>query len=113
LPRAAILVLTQMPDRGSAEALARALVAARHAACVSVGAAANSLYHWRGEIETAQEVTVVIKTSADNYAAVETAILAHHPYELPEIIAVSITHGLPAYLAWIDAETRPPAMDHA
>lgn len=106
MPRAAILVLTQMPDRASAEALARALVEARLAACVSIGATVGSLYHWRGQIEMAQEVPVIVKTCADAYAAVQEAIRAGHPYELPEIVAVSITDGLPAYLDWIDAETR-------
>jgi len=109
LPRAAILVLTQCPDRGSAQALARTLVEARLAACVSIGTTVESLYHWRGKIEMAQEVPVVIKTCADAYAAVEAAIRARHPYELPEIVAVPIAHGLSSYLAWIDDETRPAA----
>lgn len=102
---AAILVLTQLPDRGSAQALARALVEARLAACVSVGAPVESLYHWRGEIETAQEVPVVIKTAAPRYAAVEAEIRARHPYELPEILAVPVIDGLEPYLDWIAAET--------
>jgi periplasmic divalent cation tolerance protein len=106
LPRAAILVLTQMPDRDSARALARALVELRLAACVTLGAAVESLYHWRGEIETAQEVPVIVKTRSEAYAAVEQAIRDRHPYELPEIVAVPITDGLPAYLDWIDRETR-------
>jgi periplasmic divalent cation tolerance protein len=107
LPRTAILVLTQMPDRNSAEALARALVESRVAACVSIGAAVGSLYHWRGQIEMAQEVPVIVKTCTDAYSAVEKAIRDGHPYELPEIIAVPIADGLPAYLDWIDRETRP------
>ena len=86
---AALLVLTQMPDHASAHALARALVEERLAACVTVGAPVDSLYHWRGEIETAQEVPVVIKTRAGRYTAVEAAIVAHHPYELPEILVMS------------------------
>ena len=102
---AAILVLTQLPDRASAQALARALVEARLAACVSVGAPVESLYHWRGEIETAQEVPVVVKTAARRYAAVEAEIRARHPYELPEILAVPATDGFEPYLAWIVAET--------
>lgn len=102
---ATILVLTQMPDRPSAQALARALVEERLAACVSIGAPADSLYHWRGQIETAQEVPVAIKTRAGRYAAVEAAILARHPYELPEVVAVPITYGLERYLDWIAAET--------
>lgn len=101
----AILVLTQMPDRPSAEALARALVEERLAACVSIGAAADSMYHWRGQIETAREVPVTIKTRAARYPEIEAAILARHPYELPEVVAVPITHGLARYLDWIGAET--------
>ena len=103
---AALLVLTQMPDPASAQALARALVEERLAACVTVGAPVDSLYHWRGEIETAREVPVVIKTRADRYAAVEAAIVARHPYELPEILAVPLLHGLERYFDWIRAETR-------
>ena len=102
---AAILVLTQMPDRACAQSLARSLVEARLAACVSVGMPVESLYHWRGEIETAQEVPLTVKTSADRYAEVEAAIRARHPYELPEIIAVPIVHGLAPYLGWIAGET--------
>lgn len=102
---AALLILTQMPDHASAHALARALVEERLAACVSVGAPVESLYHWRGEIETAQEVPVVIKTRAGRYPAVEAAILTRHPYELPEILAVPLQHGLERYFDWIRAES--------
>ncbi len=105
---AAILVLTQMPDRASAQALARALVEAHLAACVSIGTPTESLYHWRGEIETAQEVPVAIKTRSGRYAEVEALIIARHPYELPEILGVPLTHGLPRYLDWIGAETAGP-----
>ncbi len=105
MPAAAILVLTQMPDRASARALARALVEARLAACVSIGAPAESLYHWRGEIETAREVPVAIKTRTERYAEVEAFIVARHPYELPEILGVPLAHGLPGYLDWIGTET--------
>ena len=101
----AILVLTQLPDRAAATTLARALVEAKVAACVSVGAPVDSLYHWRGQIETAIEVPVAIKTRAVLFSEVEAAIRSFHPYELPEIIAVPITHGSIAYLTWIAAET--------
>ena len=103
---AAILVLTQLPDLASAQALARALVEARLAACVSVGAPVESLYHWRGQIETATEVPVVVKTRAACYAEIEAAIRARHPYELPEILAVPVLDGFAPYLDWLAAETR-------
>src|SRR3954471_14410177 len=107
LPRTAILVLTQLPDRASAQVLAKALIESRLAACVSIGALSDSLYHWRGETEMGQEVQVTIKTCDDLYPTVEAAIRARHPYELPEIIAVPIVHGSAPYLDWIIAETKP------
>ena len=97
--------MTTFPQREAAESLARELLAARLAACIHIGATVRSLYHWRGEIETADEVPVAIKTRAALYSRLEAAIRASHPYELPEIVAVSITHGLPAYLEWIATET--------
>ncbi len=102
---AALLVLTQFPDRDGAQRLARVLVESRLAACVSVGPPVDSLYHWQGAIETAREFPVLVKTAAARYPEVEAAIRAHHPYELPEIVAVPITHGLAPYLDWIGAET--------
>jgi periplasmic divalent cation tolerance protein len=85
--------------------LARMLVTERLAACVNVGAPVQSMYHWQGQIETTQEVPVTIKTRAALYPRVEAAILANHPYELPEIVAVPLSDGLRPYLAWLDAET--------
>jgi periplasmic divalent cation tolerance protein len=108
-PSTVILVLTTLPERAAAEALARELLAARLAACIQIGAAVQSLYHWRGEIETASEIPVAIKTRVELYARVEAAVRARHPYELPEIVAVPITHGLPAYVEWIAAETEARA----
>jgi periplasmic divalent cation tolerance protein len=100
-----LLVLTTFPQREAAESLARELLAARLAACIQIGATVQSLYHWRGEIETADETPVAIKTRSGLYSQLEAAIRARHPYELPEIVAVPISHGLPAYLDWITAET--------
>mgnify|MGYP003464172502 CR=1 FL=1 len=101
-----VLVLTTLPDRGAADALGRSLVEARLAACVSVGAPVQSIYHWRGSIETSSEVPLTIKTRADLFDAVAAAIRAAHPYELPEILAVPVCGGTTDCLAWIDAETR-------
>jgi periplasmic divalent cation tolerance protein len=106
LADAAIVVLTNLPDRESAKALARALVEGRLAACVNIGAAVESIYHWQGQIETEIEVPVAIKTRQVLYSKVEAAIRNIHPYELPEIVAVPITDAFAAYLDWIDAETR-------
>jgi periplasmic divalent cation tolerance protein len=104
-----LLVLTNLPDTDSAQALATTLVSERLAACVNVLAPCRSVYRWQGAIESAQEVPLLIKTTAARYADLEAAIRAAHPYELPEIIAVPIAHGLPGYLDWVAAETLPDA----
>lgn len=105
MPDAAILVLTHLPDRERALELARTLVTGRLAACVSVGASVVSMYHWQGQFETAPEVPLVIKTRQALYGRVEAAILALHPYELPEVVAVPVIDGFSPYLDWIAAET--------
>lgn len=105
MPADVVLVLTQVPDRAAAEALAQALIESRLAACVSIGAPVDSLYHWRGQIEKAKETPIVIKTAAARYAAVEAAIRARHPYELPEILAVPVTGGHAPYLGWVVDES--------
>jgi periplasmic divalent cation tolerance protein len=102
----ALLVLTNLADMASAQALARALVERRLAACVNVLPAVQSIYRWNGAVEEAAEVTLLIKTTAVRYAELEQAIRALHPYELPEVIAVPVSAGLPAYLGWIEEETR-------
>jgi len=98
--------MTSLPDESAAQALATKLVTERLAACVSVLAPCRSAYRWQGGIENATEVPLLIKTTKARYAALEAAIRAGHPYELPEIIAVPIAHGLPEYLGWVAAETK-------
>jgi periplasmic divalent cation tolerance protein len=104
-----ILIITNLPDRNQAVALAQKLVEERLVACVNVLADCTSVYWWQGKSETAAEVPLLIKTLARHYAAVEQLIKSEHPYELPEIIAVPISSGLPAYLDWIAGETSPTA----
>lgn len=100
------LVLTNLPDAPSAQALARRLVEEGAAACVNVLAPCTSLYRWQGALEEATEVPVLIKTPLRRYADVEEIIRQCHPYELPEVVAVPVTAGLPAYLAWVAEATR-------
>ena len=100
-----ILVITNLPDRASALALAQKLIDARLGACVNILAECTSVYRWQGKTETTSEVPVFIKTLAQHYVRVEQAIKAAHPYELPEIIAVPIGNCLPAYMQWIADET--------
>jgi periplasmic divalent cation tolerance protein len=105
-----LLVMSSLPDQATAQQLARTLVEQRLAACVSVLAPCVSVYRWRGAIEEATEVPVLIKTTAGRYAELESTLRALHPYELPEIIAVPVTHGLPGYLDWVAGETAAPAI---
>jgi periplasmic divalent cation tolerance protein len=102
----ALLVLTNLPDRASAETLADSLVERRLAACVNILAPCRSVYRWQGTVERAEEHALLIKTTSEHYAALERAIVEGHPYELPEVIAVPIERGLPAYLDWVAAETK-------
>lgn len=103
-----LLVLTTLPDLPQARTLAHFLVAQRLAACVNLLPQAQSVYRWQGAIEEAQEVALLIKTTQARYAALEDTIRSHHPYELPEIVAVPVERGLPGYLDWIVAETAAP-----
>ncbi|MFN3987165.1 MAG: divalent-cation tolerance protein CutA [Rhodocyclaceae bacterium] len=104
-----LLVLTNLPDAASAQRLARLLVEQRFAACVNVLSPCTSVYRWQDGVEEASEVPLLIKTTRAAYGALEEAILAHHPYELPEIVAVPIERGLETYLAWLRSETDASA----
>src|SRR5438477_3062263 len=103
----ALLVLTNLPDRAAAERLADAVIARKLAACVNILAPCRSVYRWKGAVQHDEEHPVLIKTTAECYPALEEAIRAGHPYELPEIIAVPVEEGLPQYLEWVAAETKP------
>ena len=104
----ALLVLTNLPDRVAAEKLAEALIRKRVAACVNILAPCRSVYRWKGAVQHDEEHPVLIKTTQASYTALEAAIREDHPYELPEIVAVPIERGLPAYLDWVAAETTFP-----
>ena len=101
----ALLVLTNCPDQACTERLARAVVEAGVAACVNILAPCQSIYRWQGNIETANEVPLLIKTTSERYTALEELIRARHPYQVPEIIALPVTAALPAYLDWLAKET--------
>jgi periplasmic divalent cation tolerance protein len=100
-----LLVLTNLPDLPAAQKLADALIEQRVAACVNILAPCRSVYRWQGKVQHDEEQPMLIKTTEERYAALEAAIRAGHPYELPEIVALPIERGLPAYLDWVAAET--------
>ena len=96
------LVFTTCPDAQLSERIARALVTEGLAACVNVLPTMQSVYRWRGNIESATEQLLIIKIRAADYHAVEQRIRALHSYELPEVIAVPLVGGYSRYLAWLD-----------
>lgn len=102
-----LLLLTNLPDRDSAQRMAHSLVENHAAACVNILAECSSVYRWQGKVESASEIPLLIKTTRAAYPRVEELIRAQHPYELPEIIAVSVAAGWPAYLQWVAQEASP------
>jgi periplasmic divalent cation tolerance protein len=101
-----LLVLTTMPDEAGAKMLARKLVSEKMAACINLLPQMTSIYEWKGASEEGTEHLLLIKSTAEAYPRLEAAIREIHPYELPEIIATPISHGLPDYLNWIVERTQ-------
>lgn len=94
------------PDASSATRIARALVDERLAACVQQLPGVTSTYRWQGALETAEEVLLLIKTSRACLPTLSKRLVELHPYETPELVALEVTGGLPAYLDWVVAQTR-------
>ncbi|RAP58230.1 divalent-cation tolerance protein CutA [Oleiagrimonas sp. MCCC 1A03011] len=107
------LLLCTCPDEASAARIARALVEARLAACVSRLPGLTSTYRWEGAVQEDTEVLLLIKTRAAAVAALQARLLELHPYDVPELIALNIADGLPAYLDWLGESVAvsdsPPA----
>jgi len=101
-----ILVFSACESKDEAERLAKALLEARLAACVNLIPQIRSFYWWKEKIESADEYLLVIKTSADLFEQVRDLIHSKHSYDLPEVIALPITAGSPAYLDWLTRELR-------
>lgn len=103
------IVLCNCPDPDSADRMAILMVERRLAACANRWSGVRSIYRWQGRVEQAEECSVLFKTTADRYPALESCLKAEHPDEIPEIIAWPITAGLDAYLDWVAAATRGDA----
>lgn len=102
-----VFVYVTVPDMQTAERIADTAVGERLAACANILPGMQSIYHWQGKIEKAEEVVVILKTSAARFAEIETRIKTMHPYETPCIIALPITAVHAPYLRWIEAEIAP------
>ncbi|MCD2450681.1 divalent-cation tolerance protein CutA [Methylicorpusculum oleiharenae] len=96
------IIFCTCPDQQTATKLAHLLINQNLAACVNLLPGLTSVYRWQDKIETANEHLLLIKTRADFYSRIAKLIKCHHPYELPEIIAVTVDNGAPDYLQWID-----------
>ena len=101
-----LIVHCTCPDAATADALARALVAERLAACVNVLPGVRSTYRWEGAVHQADEVLLLIKTTRDRLDALTARVQALHPHELPEVLAVVTLGGLAPYLHWVAEQTR-------
>ncbi len=111
--RDALLLLTTCPDGESAAGLARALVSERLAACVSRVPGMVSTYRWEGQVQEEGEILLLVKTTAVALPALRTRLAELHPYDVPELIALEIADGSPAYLDWlrgnVSVSDHPPA----
>ena len=97
-----LLLLSTCPNTQVAEELAQYLIENNLAACVNIVPTVHSVYLWKGAVERSQETLLFIKTKQTRYEALQEAIINHHPYETPEIIALPIKQGFKPYLNWID-----------
>jgi periplasmic divalent cation tolerance protein len=102
-----LIVLTTWPDTASARAAARAVVDEGLAACGNLVPGIESIYRWEGAVQTSAEVVVIFKTTIDRYPQFELRLKALHSYEVPEIVALRVADGLPAYLRWVKASCTP------
>ncbi len=104
-----IVVLSTCESEEEAARIAHHLVEKHLAACVNIVPGARSIYRWKGEIEDARELLLVIKSRRDLLDAIKRELAGIHSYEVPEVLALPVVDGSPAYLNWLDRELLPPA----
>jgi periplasmic divalent cation tolerance protein len=97
----AVVVFTTFPDQDTARRIVRTLVEERLIACGNLVPGVESIYRWKGKVESSGEVFAVLKTEQGRYGALETRLKELHPYEVPECIMLRVRDGLPAYLKWV------------
>ena len=99
------VVLTTLSSREDARTLVKRLVTDRLAACGTIVDNAISIYEWQGKLEETPEVLVLLKTRQENWEELRALVHKLHPYEVPELLALPVDGGLPAYLAWLAEQT--------
>ena len=105
LPLASVILCT-VPDATTANDLAKLILKHHLAACINIIPQITSIYYWNNQLEQAQEQQLLIKTSSHCFEKLCKLLIAHHPYENPEIIELPITNSSPAYLTWIQKECQ-------
>ena len=98
-----LVVLVTCPTPASARRIARALLSKRLVACVNILPGVDSWFWWKGTIDHSKEALLILKTVADKFEAVRRSVLAQHPYQVPEVLAVASSHGYGPYLEWVRA----------
>ncbi len=104
------LAISTFPDAEIAGTIAQQLVTAQLAACANVLPGARSIYRWRGKVENASETIVLFKTTRARFAELQNRLKELHPYDVPEIVALPVVDGLPAYLAWVNESCETPSV---
>lgn len=99
-------VLVTVPDAAAGEALGRALVEERLAACANVLPGVASVYRWQGEVRRDDEALVILKTTAEGLENLRERVVALHPYEVPEVLALPVVGGHGPYLRWVEEEVE-------
>ena len=99
-----IVIFNTCGSAEEADRIARKLVDGKLAACVNVITPVRSYYHWQGKLETAEEWMLVIKSTSALFIRLREALEAAHSYQIPELIAIPITDGSPAYLNWMEGQ---------
>lgn len=102
-----LLVFTTLANESDAQSLVHHLVTQRLAACGTIIGRVRSVYRWKGKMANEEESFVILKSRRSRWEALRAELQRKHPYEVPELIAVPASDGLPAYLRWIAAETAP------
>jgi periplasmic divalent cation tolerance protein len=106
-----LLALSTFPDRETAQRISNQLVTQKFAACANILPAVDSIYRWQGKIESGNETLVFFKLSEDRQSAFQEKLRSLHPYEVPEIVFVPISAGLPEYLRWVAENCAGSARD--
>jgi len=96
-----VIIYVTAPDEETAVTIGRALVEEKLAACANIVPRIRSLYRWKGAVEDEREVLMILKTRTELFDRVEQRVRSMHPYEVPEIVAIPLTHGSPPYLDWL------------